>query len=276
MDNVSVHGATIPKIGFGTFPLKDDEARRMVTHALKAGYRHIDTAQMYGNETEVGEAVAASGVARDEIFITTKVWPDNFGDGPLQRSVEESLRKLRVDAVDLLLLHWPRFDDSLESTVKALNEVQANGMARHIGVSNFTAGLIEQAWAATTAPLVNNQVEYHPYLNQGPVLDEIRSRDMSLTAYLPNARGKVFEDRTLTEIGARYGKTPGQVGLRWLYQQEGVIAIPRTGSEAHADQNIDILDFQLSSEDMTAVFDLARPDGRQLSPPGLAPTWDKA
>lgn len=276
MDNVNAHGAAIPKIGFGTFPLKDDDARRMVAHALKAGYRHIDTAQMYGNEEEVGEAVATSDVARDDVFITTKVWPDNFGDGPLQRSVEESLRKLRVDAVDLLLLHWPRFDESFDSTVKALNEVHAGGMARHIGVSNFTAALIEQASAASSAPLVNNQVEYHPYLNQGPVLDEIRDRGMSLTAYLPNARGKVFDDAALTEIGKRYGKTPGQVGLRWLYQQEGVIAIPRTGSEQHADENIDILDFSLSADDMAAVFGLARPDGRQLSPPGLAPAWDQA
>jgi len=246
----------------------------MVAHALNAGYRHIDTAQMYGNEAEVGEAVANSAVPRDDVFLTTKVWPDNFGT--LQQSVEDSLRKLRVDAVDLLLLHWPRFDDSLESAVKALNEAHRAGMARHIGVSNFTAGLIEQASAVSDAPLVNNQVEYHPFLNQGPVLDAVRTRDMSLTAYFPNARGKTLSDETLAAIGATYGKTAGQVGLRWLYQQEAVIAIPRTGSEAHADQNIDILDFVLSAEEMAAIFALAQPDGRLLSPPGLAPVWDVA
>lgn len=276
MDNVSVHGAVIPKIGFGTFPLKGDDARRMVSHALKAGYRHIDTAQMYGNESEVGEAIAASGVPRDEIFITTKVWPDNFAAGTFQRSVEESLHKLRIDTVDLLLLHWPRFETSLEAVVGWLNEVREAGLARHIGVSNFTSALVERAWQATSAPLVNNQVEYHPYLNQGPVLDAIRARDMSLTAYLPNARGKVISDAALASIGLKYGKTAGQVGLRWLYQQEAVIAIPRTSSEAHADENIDILDFALSGEDMAAVYDLAQPDGRQLSPPGLAPDWDMA
>ncbi len=276
MDNVSVHGAVIPKIGFGTFPLKGDDARRMVSHALKAGYRHIDTAQMYGNESEVGEAVAASDVPRNDIFITTKVWPDNFAAGTFQRSVEESLRKLRIDTVDLLLLHWPRFEASLEAVVGWLNEVREAGLARHIGVSNFTSALIERAWQATSAPLVNNQVEYHPYLNQGPVLDAVRARDMSLTAYLPNARGKVISDAALASIGRKYGKTAGQVGLRWLYQQEAVIAIPRTSSEAHADENIDILDFTLTSEDMAAVYDLAQPDGRQLSPPGLAPDWDMA
>lgn len=169
MDVAKAHGAAIPKLGFGTFPLKDDDARRMVAHALKAGYRHIDTAQMYANEAEVGEAIANAEVPRDEIFLTTKVWPDNFGDGPLQTSVEESLAKLRVDAVDLLLLHWPKFDRPLDETVRALNAVQRAGMARHIGVSNFTAALLREAWTVTEVPLANNQVEYHPYLNQGPV-----------------------------------------------------------------------------------------------------------
>lgn len=274
MDVAKAHGAAIPKLGFGTFPLKDDDARRMVAHALKAGYRHIDTAQMYANEAEVGEAIANAEVPRDEIFLTTKVWPDNFGDGPLQTSVEESLAKLRVDAVDLLLLHWPKFDRPLDETVRALNAVQRAGMARHIGVSNFTAALLGEAWAVTEVPLANNQVEYHPYLNQGPVLEVVRDRGMTLTAYMPNARGKVFEDETLREIGAPHGKTPGQVALRWLYQQDGVVAIPRTASEAHADENIGILDFALSNDEVKQIDALAQPDGRLLNPPGLAPTWD--
>jgi 2,5-diketo-D-gluconate reductase B len=276
MDSVTAHGATIPKIGFGTFPLKGDDARRMVVHALKAGYRHIDTAQMYGNEAEVGEAIAHSGVARDAVFLTTKVWPDNFGDGPLQKSVEQSLEKLQVDAVDLLLLHWPKFDKPLDETVRALNAVHRAGMARHIGVSNFTVALINEAWSCSDAPLINNQVEYHPYVDQGPVLGVVRERGMSLTAYMPNARGKVYEDAVLGAIGARYNKTPGQVALRWLYQQDGVIAIPRTGKAAHADENIDILDFALSDAEVAEVFAIARPDGRLLNPPGLAPAWDQA
>ncbi|MDA0368310.1 MAG: aldo/keto reductase [Proteobacteria bacterium] len=276
MDVVTTHGAAIPKIGFGTFPLKGDDARRMVGYALKAGYRHIDTAQMYGNEAEVGEAIAHAGLGRDAVFLTTKVWPDNFGDGPLQKSVEESLKKLRVDAVDLLLLHWPKFERPIAETVAALNAVHDAGLARHIGVSNFTTALIGQAWSTTKAPLINDQVEYHPYLNQGPVLGAVRKRGMSLTAYMPNARGKVFEDETLGAIGMRHGKTAGQVALRWLYQQDGIIAIPRTASEAHADENIDVLDFALSDQEMTAVFAIARPDGRLLSPPGIAPVWDRA
>ena len=205
MDVVTAHGARIPKLGFGTFPLKGDDASRMVAHALKTGYRHIDTAQMYDNESEVGEAIAASDVKRDDIFLTTKVWPENFGDGPLQKSVEESLVKLRVDAVDLLLLHWPKFDRPLDETVRALNAVHKAGLARHIGVSNFTAALLQEAWSVTEIPLANNQVEYHPYLNQGPVLDVVRERGMSLTAYMPNARGKVFDDESLRAIGAPHG-----------------------------------------------------------------------
>jgi len=274
MDIAKAHGAAIPKLGFGTFPLKDDDARRMVAYALKTGYRHIDTAQMYANEAEVGEAIANAGVPRDEIFLTTKVWPDNFGDGPFQKSVEESLTKLRVDAVDLLLLHWPKFDRPLDETVRALNAVQRAGMARHIGVSNFTSALLREAWAATEVPLANNQVEYHPYLDQAPVLEVVHDRGMTLTAYMPNARGKVFEDETLRAIGAPHGKTPGQVALRWLYQQDGVVAIPRTASEAHADENIGILDFTLSADDVKTIDGLAQPDGRLLNPPGLAPTWD--
>jgi 2,5-diketo-D-gluconate reductase B len=276
MDVVNVAGAAIPKLGFGTFPLKDDDARRMVTHALSAGYRHIDTAQMYANESEVGEAIANANVQREDVFLTTKVWPDNFGDGPLQKSVEESLVKLRVDAVDLLLLHWPKFDRPLDETVRALNAVHRAGLARNIGVSNFTAALINEAWSATEVPLINNQVEYHPYVNQRPVLKVVRERGMSLTAYMPNAKGKVFDDETLRAIGEPHGKTPGQVALRWLYQQDGVIAIPRTGSEAHADENIGILDFALSADEVKQVDALARPDGRLLSPPGLAPVWDVA
>jgi diketogulonate reductase-like aldo/keto reductase len=276
MDVVNAHGAAIPKLGFGTFPLKDDDARRMVAHALGAGYRHIDTAQMYGNEAEVGEAIANSSVQREDIFLTTKVWPDNFGDGPLQKSVEESLVKLRVDAVDLLLLHWPKFDRPLDETVKALNAVHRSGMARNIGVSNFTAALINDAWAATEVPLSNNQVEYQPYIDQSPVLKVVRDRGMSLTAYMPNARGKVFDDETLRAIGELHGKTAGQVALRWLYQQDGVTAIPRTGSEAHADENIGILDFELSEDDVRRIDGLAYPEGRLLNPPGLAPEWDVA
>jgi 2,5-diketo-D-gluconate reductase B len=278
MDVVNAHGAVIPKLGFGTFPLKNDDARRMVAHALNAGYRHIDTAQMYGNESEVGEAIAIANasVQREDVFLTTKVWPDNFGDGPLQKSVEESLTKLRVDAVDLLLLHWPKFDRPLDETVRALNAVHRAGLARNIGVSNFTVTLISDAWAATEVPLVNNQVEYHPYVNQGPVLNVVRERGMSLTAYMPNARGKVFDDETLRAIGDPHGKTPGQVALRWLCQQDGVIAIPRTGSEKHADENIGILDFELSADEMKRVDALAHPDGRLLSPPSLAPVWDPA
>jgi 2,5-diketo-D-gluconate reductase B len=274
MHDVTAHGARIPAIGLGTFRLKDDHARQMVEHAIRHGYRHVDTAQMYGNEAEVGDGIAASKVPRDSLFVTTKVWPDNFADGALQKSVEESLKKLRLQAVDLVLLHWPRFDRPLKETIKALNQVKQRGLARHIGVSNFNVALLREAWSLTDAPLVCNQVEYHPYLDQSPVLNEVRARGMALTAYQPLSLGKVFEDAVLIDIAKRHGKTPGQVTLRWLIDQGQVAAIPKTGTPARAEENL-ALDFSLTPQERQAITALHRPDGRNLNPASLAPAWDK-
>jgi len=246
----------------------------MVAAAISQGYRHIDTAQMYANEAEVGEAIAASG-QRDSLFLTTKVWPDNFADGVLQKSVEESLKKLRVDAVDLLLLHWPRFQRPMKETVQALNVVKRRGLARHIGVSNFTVALLREAWSLSDEPLVCNQVEYHPYLDQSPVLKEVRARGMALTAYQPLSLGKVFQDDTLVAIGKAHGKTAGQATLRWLIDQPQVAAIPKTATPARAAENI-ALDFTLTDIEHKRMDALKRPDGRNLNPPAVAPVWDVA
>jgi diketogulonate reductase-like aldo/keto reductase len=270
---VEAHGARIPALGLGTFRLEGDIARRMVGYALEIGYRHIDTAQMYGNEAEVGAAIASSGVPRDAIWLTTKIWPDNFRDGALQRAAETSVRRLG-SPLDLLLLHWPNPSVPLAETVRALNDARRRGLARHIGISNFTVALIREAVARSEDPLIVDQVEYHPYLSQAAVLDELRANGMALVAYSPLAKGGVFDDPTLARIGARHGKNPGQVALRWLIQQQGVAAIPRSSREAHAKANFAIFDFALSNAEMAEIAARARPDGRQINPTGMAPRWD--
>jgi 2,5-diketo-D-gluconate reductase B len=273
MIEIQAHGARIPALGLGTWQLSGALARRMVGYALGIGYRHVDTAQMYGNEAEVGAAVAGSGVAREEIWLTTKIWPDQFGAAALKRAAEESVRRLGTEP-DLLLLHWPSPSVPLAETIPALNEVKQRGLARHIGISNFNVTLIREAVALSEAPLIANQVEYQPYLSQAAVLEEVRARGMALIAYSPLARGLVFEDRTLAEIGARHGKSAGQVALRWLIQQDGVAAIPRSSREAGVRMNLEILDFELTEEEMAAIFALAHPGGRQVNVAGVAPRWD--
>ena len=271
---VETHGIRIPALGFGTFRLDGRSAERMVAYALEIGYRHIDTAQMYGNEAEVGAAIASSGVPREEIWLTTKIWPDSFRDGDLQRAAGQSVRRLRTEP-DLLLLHWPNPEVPLRETMRALNDAKRQGLTRHIGISNCPSALIRESVALSEEPLLVDQVEYQPYLSQRAVLEELRRNGMALTAYSPVAQGKVFSDRTLTRIGERHGKNPGQVALRWLLQQEGVSAIPRSSREAHAKANLDIFDFALSAAEMAEIFALARPDGRLVNPAGFAPNWDR-
>ena len=228
MQHVNANGAKIPAIGFGTFELEPADAESMVAHALEVGYRHIDTAQMYKNEEAVGRGLKQSGLDREDIFLTTKVWTDQFAEGDLQASVRESLNKLDTDYVDLLLLHWPNPDISLKETLGALNEVREQGLARNIGISNFTTTLIEEAVGQSTAPLATNQVEFHPYISQQPVLDKLAEHGMALTAYCPLAQGRVFSEPTLERIGKAHGKNGGQVALRWLLQHDDVVAIPRS------------------------------------------------
>jgi diketogulonate reductase-like aldo/keto reductase len=273
MHYVEAHGARIPALGFGTFRLDGRVARRMVAYALDLGYRHIDTAQMYGNEAEVGAAIEASGVGRDEIWLTTKIWPDNFRAADLERAAEASVERLRTEP-DLLLLHWPNPRVPLEETLGALNEVKRRGLTRHIGISNCPSALIRESVAISEEPLILNQVEYHPYLSQRTVLAEVRRHGMALTAYSPIAQGKVFSDPTLRRIGGRHGKNPGQVALRWLIQQDAVTAIPRSSREANAKANLDVFDFALSAEEMAEIAALARPDGRVVKAAGMAPQWD--
>jgi diketogulonate reductase-like aldo/keto reductase len=273
MRTLTIQGVSIPKLGLGTSELQGDVARRMVRYALDIGYRHIDTAQSYRNEADIGAAIHTSSVSRDDIWLTTKVAPNRFRGGDLQRSAQDSVRQLQT-VPDLLLLHWPNAEVPLRETIAALNDTRRQGLARHIGVSNFTVALLREALAFTDEPLLVNQVEYHPFLSQRAVLDVLRANGVALTAFSPLALGRVFRDDTLRQVGKRYGKGPGQVALRWLLQQEGVVAIPRTSSQANARANLRIFDFELADADMARIFALANRRGRLVDPLHLAPVWD--
>lgn len=275
MFDVTANGASIPALGFGTFRIPGPDVLRIVPHALKAGFRHIDTAQIYGNEAEVGEAIAASGIARGEVFLTTKVWVENYKHEAFLASVDESLKKLKTDYVDLLL-HWPNDVVSLAEQIGALNEVRQAGKVRHIGVSNFNTALMAEAVKLSKAPIVTNQIEYHPYIDQDVVIAAAKAAGMSVTGYYGMADGKVFADPVLNEIAAGRGKSVAQVVLRWLVQQQGVVALSKTVSEARVDENLAIFDFALSADEMAAIHALAKQDGRIVSPDGLAPEWDEA
>ena len=272
MQFVEANGAKIPAIGLGTWDLRGRSCARLVEQAVRLGYRHIDTAQVYENEREVGEGLRASGIRRDEMFVTTKVWTNHFAPNDLERSVKESLAKLHVSEVDLLLLHWPNPRVPLQETLGALAHVKQLGMARHIGVSNFTVALIEEAVAACPEPLVCDQVEYHPYLDQTKVRDACARHGMALVAYSPVARGRIKNDRALLRIGEHYRKSAAQVCLRWLVQQN-VAAIPRTSKLERLSENFEIFDFELSDEDMRLISEMGSANGR-LTDFGFAPKWD--
>ena len=275
MDFITVRDNKIPALGYGTWKLSGADCERGVETALAHGYRHIDTAQIYENEAEVGAAIARSGVARDNIFLTTKVWIDNLRPGDLQKSVQTSLEKLRTDHVDLLLIHWPVTDKvTFREQISALTDAHRKGWTKLIGVSNFTVAQMKEVAEDAGAPIVTNQVEYHPYLSQKPVLDYLKARNMFLTAYSPVARGAVKDDAVLQAIGKKYNKSPAQVTLRWLVQQ-GVAAIPKAASEKNLKDNINIFDFALTNGDMAQIHALARPDGRMINP-AWAPAWDRA
>jgi 2,5-diketo-D-gluconate reductase B len=272
MQFVEANGANIPAIGLGTWELRGRTCARLVEQAIKLGYRHIDTAQVYDNEREVGDGLRASGVRRDDVFVTTKVWSTHFAPNDLERSTRESLAKLRLSEVDLLLLHWPNPQVPLSETLGALAHVRKLGMARHIGVSNFTVALIEEAVAACPEPLACDQVEYHPYLDQTKVLDACARHGMALVAYSPVAKGRIKNDQVLAQIGQAHGKTAAQICLRWLVQQN-VVAIPRTSRIERLSENIDIFDFALSEEEMRLISQMGSAKGR-FTDYGFAPKWD--
>ena len=269
---VSVHGAEIPVMGFGTSGL-GKSAAELVAIALRLGYRHIDTARKYGTERGVGDGIRASGVPREEIFLTTKVSHENLRPADFARSVETSLRELQVDYVDLLLIHWPNPQIPLSECMAPLAAAKREGFARHIGVANFTVMLLEEAIRACPEPLVTNQVECHPYLDQTRMIAALRRHGMALTAHCPLGRGRLMGDPVLTAIAQERKKTLAQIALRWLIQQEIIAAIPRSSNPERIAENLDVFDFRLTADEMDRISALRRPDGR-VANPAFSPAWD--
>ena len=258
----------IPKIGFGTYRLTGNEGIKSIEDALQIGYRHVDTAQVYDNEKEVGTAIMKSGINREEIFITTKIFPPDFKN--LIAAVEGSLKKLKTDYIDLLLLHWPSDDESNKQGIDYLNEAINKGYTKSIGVSNFNLDQLSKAVAQ--APIICNQVEYHPYISQQKMLTYLRGNNMFLTAYSPLAKGKVIKDATLQEIARKYKRTTSQVVLRWLIQQGDIAVIPKASSTERIKENLNIFDFELTDEDMLEIFKLS--NEQRITNPAWAPKWD--
>ena len=270
---IAANGAEIPALGLGTWGLAGDACAAAVRTALEAGYRHVDTAAMYGNEEAVGAGLKASGVARDEVFVTTKVWYADLAPGDLRRSAEASLRRLGISQVDLLLIHWPNARIPLRDTLPALCEAKRAGLARHIGVANFTVALLDEAVGLADEPIVANQCEYQPYLDQSAVLAACRRHGTAFVSYSPLGRAHVLREPVIRAIAEAHGRTPAQVLLRWHLQQPGVAAIPKSGNPQRIRENFAVWDFSLSAEEMARIFGLAQPDGRMISP-SWAPRWD--
>jgi len=262
--SVEATGARIPLIGLGTWDLRGRSCARAVEEALGLGYRHIDTAAMYRNEDDVGQGLRSSGLKRDEVFITTKVWSSDLRARDFERSARDSLKNLKLDSVDLLLIHWPNSSIPLKETVGALCKMKREGGARHIGVSNFNPALIVEATTLATEPLVNNQIELHPYFDQSKTIAASHKAGMSVTAYSPIARGRVTSDAVLSRIGKAHGKTAAQVCLRYLVQQN-IIVIPKSSRPERLKENFEIFDFDLSAAEMKDIAALASPRGNIVS-----------
>lgn len=271
MQYKNIQGQDVPEIGIGTYKLHDRECERVLRMALDIGYRHIDTAQMYKNERGIGEALNVSNVPREDIFLTTKVWHTNLEHDDVLQTTEESLRNMDTPYVDLLLIHWPNEQYDLRATIEAMLVLRDQGKAMNIGVSNFPLPLLQKVNDEIRAPIFCNQVEFHPFLDQLDLLDYAIDNDIMLTAYAPLAKGKVSENKDLQQIAKKYGKTAAQVALRWLIEQENVVAIPKASSEEHLKENIDIFDFYLEDEDFDRIDQLEKAE--RLVNPSFAPDW---
>jgi 2,5-diketo-D-gluconate reductase B len=257
MPAMTVGNLDIPAIGLGTWELRGRVCARIVEQALRLGYRHVDTAEMYDNEREVGEGLRASGVRRDDVFVTTKVWPTHFSPPELERAAKESLTRLRLTDVNLLLLHWPSPKIPLSETIGALCKMKRAGIARNIGLSNFTGDLLDEAVRLSTEPLVCNQIEINPFLDQSVAIAASKAHDMTVVAYSPIAKGAAKKDPVLTRIGEAHGKTGAQVSLRFLLQQD-LVVIPRTSKLERLSENFAIFDFELSVQEIAEIGELAQ------------------
>ena len=277
LDSTMLHpanGGDIPLIGFGTWPLKGEECSDMVHRALRAGYRHIDTAKMYDNEAAVGAGIRAADLSRGEVFLTTKIWPEDMVEGRFQKQVEDSLEKLSMERVDLLLMHWPRKDGDVAEWMRLLNLAAERGWATSIGVANFTVDQMDKAVAASQRPIACNQVEQHPFIDQRKVRAACDRHGMALVAYCPLARaGTAFSNETIKGVAQAHDRSPAQIVLRWHVQRGGV-AIPKTATPARLAENIAIFDFELSADEMAAI-DALRSEGVRICDFEFSPQWDE-
>ena len=273
---LSSQGAHIPVVGYGTMLFPEPErAVNLIKYSLECGYRHIDTARKYGSEQWVGEGIRASSVIREDIWVTSKVTEENARADDFARSVETSLETLGLDYVDLLLIHWPQPNVPLEETLGALAKAKRDGLARNIGVSNFTVALIEEAMQKTSEPLFTNQVEYHAYIHQDKLIDACRKNGLFVTCHVPLARGAVLKDPVIVKIANSRNKSPAQIALKWLVQQPDIIVVPRALTNSQISENINIFDFTLTDHEMEQIAVLRDRNHRIVDPEVRRPIWDK-
>jgi 2,5-diketo-D-gluconate reductase B len=272
MDYLESQGLRIPRLGLGTFRLQGDTCRIAVESALAIGYRHIDTAEMYDNEEAIGAAIASSGIKRDELHVTTKVWNENLSPDGMRRAFDASLKKLRLDVVDLYLVHWPKPGMHLPSMFETLMKLKGEGRARAIGVANFNVALLKTVVEDIKAPIACNQIEYHVMLDQPKVKAYLDAQKIPLVAYCPLAQGRVASDETLIAIGKKHKASAAQVALKWLLDQPGVAAIPKASRRESQEINLHALNVRLDDEDRRKIASL--PKNRRCVSPGFAPAWD--
>jgi|HubBroStandDraft_2_1064218.scaffolds.fasta_scaffold43353_2 2,5-diketo-D-gluconate reductase B len=272
MEALKTNGIAIPKLGFGTFRMPGGGCQPVVENALAAGYRHIDTAEMYENEEAVGAAIAAAGVPRGDLFVTTKVWHENLAPDAIRRAFDTSLAKLKLDCVDLYMVHWPSKSMDMAAVLRTMTELRDQGRTRAIGVCNFNLPMLEMAIEKLGAPLACLQVEYHPFLDQSAVLAYLRTKGLPLVAYAPLAQGRAAKDETLKRIGEKHGASAAQMAIAWLLDQSDVIAIPKAQRPESQRANLDALKIKLDDNDRAAIA--ALPKNQRYVRPPFAPDWD--
>lgn len=272
MHSIQTQGIALPRLGLGTFRLTGAAGQAAVESALAVGYRHIDTAEMYGNEEAVGAAIRAAGIPRSELHVTSKVWHENLRPDAIRRACDASLQRLGLDALDLYLVHWPSPGMDLPAVMETMVSLRDQGRTRAIGVANFPLALLRQAVDGIGAPVACNQVEYHVFLGQRTLLDYMRAKSLPLVAYSPVAQGRVADDPELQRIARKHGVDAGQVALAWLLGQEGVCAIPKSQREAGQRANLAAVSLALDDDDRRAIA--ALPKDRRCVNPAFAPRWD--
>ena len=272
MEHLQTQGISLPRLGLGTFRMQGDVCRAAVESALALGYRHIDTAEMYGNEDSIGAAIANARVARKDLHVTTKVWNENLAPDAMRRAFDTSLKKLRLDQVDLYLVHWPAPGMNLPSMFETLMKLKQEGRTRAIGVANFNIALLKTVLEEIKAPIACNQVEYHVMLDQTPLRKYMAAKSLPLVAYCPLAQGRAASNETLAAIGRKHGATAAQVALKWLLDQDSVVAIPKATRSESQKSNLDALNVGLDDEDLKAIAGL--PKDQRFVKPGFSPVWD--